>query len=371
MDVNELIENIFKEYPELNSLSGKEKRMFLEEFERKINASEDIPALSYDFDIPDSLLLKKDEYIDGMNQKYRIPAENALKFFAEYCASKKIIPLKASAEQMGEFIKDCYKNGKSQSTTRVMFSRINQYYKYLVSEKILGYDENPCEKITVSEIDYNSSKNFIPSVEEIKKIINDLPVYLAAVVAAAAEESFTLKELQDAEFRTANVYLDVYSEDGTIPVAVNRVSYFYRKKNLWVYDLVGTDRTFSYGELLSLNDRYTTHSSWYSECMEKFAVYMQDNYGYDKENDWNDCVFVTNNINLHSYENMIVKKMDEMYRNGEISYPYKLKNFRLYKIACLYEETRSIGLIQKRLGHTSLNTTRRFLQSCGIKLYDE
>ena len=83
---------------------------------------------------------------------------------------------------------------------------------------------------------------------------------------------------------------------------------------------------------------------------------------------YSELYYLNHHIDLGVYGKKINETIKKMYKEKELNYLYKIKDFRLYDIKNIYKNTKNIRLIQKLLNHTTSNTTRRFLQNAGIEL---
>ena len=258
----------------------------------------------------------------------------------------------------------------TQNAARFEISRLNSFYKFLEDNKQLGVNENPFRNIKISRIDYSDSKkDDIPDEQEIQTILNALPVNLAAIVAVTAVRGYSLTEFYQLNFG--------YAAYSLWDNSVYETGFCFKIDDIWDYDPKNSDDgisqvktecpafcppvPYSYGYYANVDC-----PAWYNKILVRFwREVVCKNY---EDSAVGELYYTNQGINLHSYENLISKKIKELYNQKSISKQYTLKNFRWYAIANIYRKTKNIEELQKLLHHSSPNTTRRFLQNAGIEL---
>ena len=120
---------------------------------------------------------------------------------------------------------------------------------------------------------------------------------------------------------------------------------------------------------------YISNPRWYTDLLNEFwkeklhGYFILDEHGAGHHcSDYGNLYYLNKHIDLEKYDKELLKVIRNLYKNREIAFPYRMKDFYLYAIMVLYNKTHDIKLVQKRLGHTNPNTTRCYLQNAGIKL---
>ena len=371
-DINNLAEKIISSFPQVKTLTKTELQNFSVCLVQKI-LSDKVNRR------PVKQLIS--EYIEKLKEENRESTKMTIDSFLGYLAgiyhqeedfddvSQFNDCLNVTPETVENYISYLYFTYNfTQNSVRFEISKLNNFYKYLEEQKQLGINKNPFSNIKISKIDYSSSKKEeIPSEQEIKTLIKNLPTQLAVIVAISAVKGYSLTDFYQLNFGYAEYFLPDHSLYGA--------GFCYTMDDMWdnipeeiddritLHDLDFPYSTFegtSYGYYENLN-----YPKWYNETLINFWV---EEICQKSEAPSRELYYTNNGINLHSLENAITKKVKELYKAGLLSKPYTLKSLRWYAISNIYSKTHSIEKLQKLLHHTSPNTTKRFLQNAGITI---
>lgn len=366
IDFFQISQEIRKNFPALLELSDSEKDDFWLILKNTLSVEK--KSLS-----TDQLVLL---FLDSVKDTYKKVTETAIRQFIEYGREKNFDFFSITQKDIRDFISAEYGAGKSFSSVRVELSRINQFYKFLKQENQLKVVKNPFEKIELGKIDYNSkTEDILPSEEDIQTILSALPRNQAVVFAITVEKGYNLTDLYDLSFGYTEYVIE--NETSADPITA---AFCYTKEDLWsnvpehedsrviVSDSEIPD-TSHYGRAGYYE--YLTHPAWYNDLL--FDFWLNDIISEAPENaadgpGYGELYYSNHEINLHSIDNAIVKKIKALYNEKKISAPYALKNFRWLAIRKIYEKTHDLKKIQKLLKHTTLNTTRRYLKNMGIEV---
>lgn len=360
-EIQNLITSFIKEHNELLSLPPEKKVYFIENLKSALIKNEDSSSINK----------IKEEYINKLKPEYQNASNHVLQEFLQYLSDKVRPPLQVTENDIKNFIKNDYKNGKTKSFVRVRFSRVNQFYKYLEEEKYILHEQNPFNKVKLSDVEYKTAiQNNLPTEKDILVIIDSLSLELKVFLALIAVKGYSLNDFYDVSFNSTS--LELIKENKYITV-----TYSYTQKDIW--ENVPKEDNIDFHNIIS-NDffqpknyyEYLSTPKWYNDILNQFwNEFIKDHYFFDK--DWGKCsinqlYYRTEQINLEACEREVLKTVNQLYKNGKIPYPYKMKDFRIYSVCTLYNQTHDLARVQKFLGHTNPNTTRRYLQNIGIKL---
>ena len=358
---DKLIEKIFNDFPELSSIDVKQKNYFFEKLNERFDYKKENKSLSVDE------IIKK--YVKNkVKTEYQKPTEIVLLYFNNYLQKQNCNLLEINEEIVQKFIKEEYESGKKQGSIRVRFSRINQFYKYLESEKYILQNQNPFNKIKLAEINNNQiTKAIMPTEDEIIKILNNLSLEEKTFLAIVATKGYNTKEFYELSFNST--LLETKETKGKITV-----TYCWINDDLWNYESNRDKEIIYSNDCFDKNKNFYEYIStpeWYNEILTDFwNEYIGDNKfksdGYEIL--YSELYYLNHHIDLGVYEKKINETIKKMYKEKELNYLYKIKDFRLYAIKNIYKNTKNIRLIQKLLNHSTSNTTRRFLQNAGIEL---
>lgn len=359
--IDKLIEKIFNDFPELSSIDVKQKNYFFEKLNERFDYRKENKSLSVDEII-------KNYVDDKVKTEYKDATKIVLCDFIKFLQEEKINFLEIKQESISKFIQKEYESGKKQGSIRVRFSRINQFYKYLESEKYILQNQNPFNKIKLAEINNNQiTKAIMPTEDEIIKILNNLSLEEKTFLAIVATKGYNTKEFYELSFNST--LLETKETKGKITV-----TYCWINDDLWNYES-NRDKEIIYSNDGFANNKnfyeYISTPEWYNEILTDFwNEYIGDNIfeGDGYEIHYAEFYYINHHIDLGVYEKKINETIKKMYKEKELNYLYKIKDFRLYAIKNIYKNTKNIRLIQKLLNHTTSNTTRRFLQNAGIEL---
>lgn len=377
-----LVEKITEEYSELLELDGLHKECFLQLLKGRIFSEPPknktnkyriydrvqfvAESVNHNFYIPEYTL-----FLDSVKTEYRKPTAAALKNLGKYCYTSHLKVEELTERNITEFVHYLYSNGKTQSSVRVIFSRIKQYYDFLIQKSILTAVKNPCSSIVFSSITYSpKQKEIIPTWEDVHKIISELPVHIGIIVAISAVKGYSFSQLYELTI-TQSVLTDK-KNNKSIPV-----TYCWTNDDIWdifptppnpAEENYETSDPFGYKNYYE----YSLNPSWYTKLMNEFWNYITSNYQkYNNDMGIGDFFFLNNEINLRSYENIILKTSKRLFEEGKISSPFSLKNIRHLAVIESYNKYHDIKKIQKLLKHTNLNTTRRYMQNIGIQISEK
>ena len=360
-EILNLITSFIKEHNDLLSLPLEKKVYFIENLKSALIKNEN----------SNSINKIKEEYINKLKPEYQNAANHVLQEFLQYLSDKVRPPLQVTENDIKNFIKNDYKNGKTNSFVRVRFSRVNQFYKYLEEEKYILHEQNPFNKVKLSDVEYKTAiQNNLPTEKDILVIIDSLSLELKVFLALIAVKGYSLNDFYDVSFNSTS--LELIKEKKYITV-----TYSYTQKDIWKN--IPEEDNIDFHNIIS-NDffqpknyyEYLSTPKWYNDILNQFwNEYLKDNYFYD-EDEGAHCIgelyYLNEQINLEACEREVLKTVNQLYKNGKIPYPYKMKDFRIYSVCTLYNQTHDLARVQKFLGHTNPNTTRRYLQNIGIKL---
>ena len=323
------------------------------------------------------------KYLETVNNQQKEAARQSIENFVDalsYIFQDPEMPVEKSREELAytveqwmveKFISEMYFNRNwTQNAARFEISRLNSFYKFLEDNKQLGVNENPFRNIKISKIDYSASKkDDIPDEQEILTILRELPVNLAVIVAITAVRGYSLTDFYQLNFG--------YAAYSLWDKSVYETGFCFKIDDIWDYEpenpddrisQIETECPASYPPVSYCFGYYANLDcpAWYNKILVRFwREVICKNF---EEPAAGELYYTNQGINLHSYENLISKKIKELYTQKLISKQYTLKNFRWYAIANIYKETKSIEILQELLHHSSPNTTRRFLQNAGIEL---
>lgn len=359
--IDKLIEKIFNDFPELSSIDVKQKNYFFEKLNERFDYKKENKSLSVKQIIND--------YVNNkVKTEYKDATEIVLFYFHNYLQKQNCNLLEINEEIVQNFIKEEYESGKKQGSIRVRFSRINQFYKYLENEKFILQNNNPFNKIKLAEININQiTKAIMPTEDEIIKILNNLSLEEKTFLAIVATKGYNTKEFYELSFNST--LLETKETKGRITV-----TYCWINDDLWNYES-NRDKEIIYSNDCFDNKKnfyeYISTPEWYNEILTDFwNEYIVDNKfesdGYEIL--YSELYYLNHHIDLGVYEKKINETIKKLYKEKELNYLYKIKDFRLYAIKNIYKNTKNIRLIQKLLNHSTSNTTRRFLQNAGIEL---
>ncbi len=352
-EIDEIAAEILNKYKILRSLDIKKKNYFLS----KLNA-----LLLNDFSDDEKSIDKiVSRYLDNeIADKYKAATASAINDFISFLSEKKCHPYKVNEGIVKSYIKNEYGSGKTQSFVRVRFSRLNKFYKYLADQKYILADNNPFTSIILSEIEYHKEFS-IPDDNEIQIILNALPLEIKTYLAIVIVKQYSERDFYDLSFNTT---LLVSKETDGKQITV---TYCWTENDLWNFNIENPKNIIYSNDTLFSKKNYSEYVSnpkWYNDILNDFY----DNYFKDLNITYVIGYYKYNQINLKAYDKRIVKEIKQLYEKGQLSNCFKLKDLRLYRIKSLYEETHDLAKIQKLLGHSTPNVTRRFLQNSGITI---
>jgi len=352
-EIDEIAAEILNKYKILRSLDIKKKNYFLS----KLNAF----LLNNFSDDEKSIDKIVSRYLDNeIADKYKAATASAINDFISFLSEKKCHPYKVNEGIVKSYIKNEYGSGKTQSFVRVRFSRLNKFYKYLADQKYILAENNPFPSIVLSEIEYHKEFS-IPDDNEIQIILNALPLELRTYLAIAIVKQYSERDFYDLSFKTT---LLVSKETDGKQITV---TYCWTDNDLWNFNIENPKNIIYSNDILFSKKNYSEYVSnpkWYNDILNDFY----DNYFKDLNRTNVAGYYKYNQINLKAYDKRIVKEIKQLYEKGQLSNCFKLKDLRLYRIKSLYEETHDLAKIQKLLGHSTPNVTRRFLQNSGITI---
>lgn len=352
-EIDEIAAEILDKYESLRSLDVRKKNYFL----LKLNALL-LKDSSVDERSIDKVIAK---YLDNeIAGKYKAATESVIKDFMSFLSEKKYHPYKVNEELINSYIKKEYESGKTQSFVRVKFSRLNQFYKYLADQKYILAENNPFPSIVLSEIEYHKEFN-IPDEKEVQILLNALPLELRTYLAIAIVKQYSERDFYDLSFNST--LLEAKETDGKQIT----VTYCWTDNDLWDFNIENPKNIIYSNDILFSKKNYSEYVSnpkWYNDILNDFY----DNYFKDLNITNVAGYYKYNQINLKAYDKRIVKEIKQLYEKGQLSHCFKLKELRLYTIKTMYEQTHDLAKIQKLLGHSTPNVTRRFLQNSGITI---
>ena len=352
-EIDDIAAEILNKYEILSSLDIKKKNYFLS----KLNA-----LLLNDFSDDEKSIEKIiTKYLaNEIADEYKSATASAINDFISFLSEKKCHPYKVNEGIVKSYIKNEYESGKTQSFVRVKFSRLNQFYKYLTDQKYILAENNPFPSVVLSKIEYHKEFN-IPDDKEIQIILNALPLELRTYLAIAIVKQYSEKDFYDLSFNTT---LLVSKETDGKQITV---TYCWTDNDLWNFNIENPKNIIYSNDILFSKKNYSEYVSnpkWYNDILNDFY----DNYFKDLNITNVAGYYKYNQINLKAYDKRIVKEIKQLYEKGQLSNCFKLKDLRLYRIKSLYEESHDLAKIQKLLGHSTPNVTRRFLQNSGITI---
>lgn len=359
-EIDDIAAEILNKYEILRSLDIKKKNYFLS----KLNA-----LLLNDFSDDEKSIEKIiTKYLaNEIADEYKSATANAINDFISFLSEKKCHPYKVNEGIVKSYIKNEYESGKTQSFVRVKFSRLNQFYKYLTDQKYILAENNPFPSVVLSKIEYHKEFN-IPDDKEIQIILNALPLEIKTYLAIVIVKQYSESDFYELNF---NSTLLIAKETGGKEITV---TYCWTDDDLWDFKIENTDNIISSNDPIQMRNysEYISNPKWYNDILNEFYdKYIEGNY-FDTEEgtriEYSQFYYRNNQINLKAYDKRILKEIKKLYEKNQISYCFKLKDLRLYRIKTLYEETHSLAKIQKLLGHSTPNVTRRFLQNSGITI---
>ena len=360
-EIDEIAAEILNKYKILRSLDIKKKNYFLS----KLNA-----LLLNDFSDDEKSIDKiVSRYLDNeIADKYKAATASAINDFISFLSEKKCHPYKVNEGIVKSYIKNEYGSGKTQSFVRVRFSRLNKFYKYLADQKYILAENNPFPSIVLSEIEYHKEFS-IPDDNEIQIILNALPLELRTYLAIAIVKQYSERDFYDLSFKTT---LLVSKETDGKQITV---TYCWTDNDLWNFNIENPKNIIYSNDILFSKKNYSEYVSnpkWYNDILNEFYnKYIEGNY-FDTEDgtriEYSNFYYLNNQINLKAYDKRIIKEIRKLYEQKQLSHCFKLKELRLYTIKTMYEQTHDLAKIQKLLGHSTPNVTRRFLQNSGITI---
>lgn len=359
-EIDDIAAEILDKYESLRSLDVRKKNYFL----LKLNALL-LRDSSFDEKSIDKVIAK---YLDNeIADKYKAATESVIKDFISFLSEKKCHPYKVNEEIINSYIKKEYKSGKTQGFVRVKFSRLNQFYKYLADQKYILAENNPFPSIVLSEIEYHKEFN-IPDEKEVQIILNALPLELRTYLAIAIVKQYSESDFYYLSFNST--LLEAKETEGK----QISVTYCWTNNDLWDFDIENPENCIFSNDIFPMKNysEYISNPKWYNDILNEFwDKYIEGNY-FEVEDgpriEYSNLFYINNQINLKAYDKRILKEIKKLYEKKQISYCFKLKDLRLYRIKTLYEETHNLAKIQKLLGHSTPNVTRRFLQNSGITI---
>ncbi len=321
----------------------------------------------------DFITLIQNYVTENISENYRTVTNKAINDFYSYLIEKKLEPLNIKSDVLKAYIKNQYDSGKSQNIMRVNFSRLNKFYQYLESRDYICHELNPFNSVSFSDINYNK-KCIIPSEEEILKILDSLPLDEKTYFAIFVIKGYSYADFYDLSFNSAHLKA-IETDSEKI-----RVIYTFTQADLWDYlreetaeknaRIIESDDIFSN----KVYYEYISTPEWYRKILNKFwteniegQFYQTDEGEFEK----GVLYYLNEDINIRAYERKVQRKMEALYKNGELSYPYKLKDIHLYTVKKLAEQTGDLTRIQSFLKFSTPNATRRFLQNNGIKFEEK
>lgn len=310
------------------------------------------------------------EYLESVSLEYKKETKKAISKFDKFCLQQNIPYFKVKEKDIVAFVKESYSNGMSQGIVRVLVSRIRKFYSFLYEKKLVI--PNPFDNVRLSEIDYKCGEQYlIPSDKEVQEIINSLPIEKAVILAVISvkgysDSDFLLASFSYAEFENIDSKTLV---DGVLHGNWIRSAYCYRPDENW-----NTEEPK--GWIISEPDgagfrgyyEYINSPKWYSDLMARFWEKISLEYVENEYYGIGDAYFLNNNVSFQSCKNMILKQIKKLYSEGKIKHPYGLKNFRYFAVLREYNKSHDLESIKKMLNHSTLNTTKRFLQNIGINV---
>lgn len=359
-EIDEIAAEILNKYKILRSLDIKKKNYFLS----KLNALL-LNDFTNDEKSIDKIIAK---YLGNeIADEYKSATASAINDFISFLSEKKCHPYKVNEEIIKLYIKNEYENGKTQSFVRVKYSRLNQFYKYLADQKYILAENNPFTSIVLSEVEYHKEFN-IPDDKEIQIILNALPLEIKTYLAIVIVKQYSESDFYDLNFNSTSL---VAKETGGKKI---NVTYCWTNDDLWDFNIENKDNCIDSNDIFSMKNysEFISTPKWYNEILNEFYDnYVEGKY-FETEGgtriEYSQFYYSNNHINLKAYDKRILKEIKKLYEKKQISFCFKLKDLRLYRIKTLYEETHSLAKIQKLLGHSTPNVTRRFLQNSGITI---
>ncbi|WP_294428045.1 hypothetical protein [uncultured Treponema sp.] len=310
------------------------------------------------------------EYLESVSPEYKKEAEKAISKFDEFCLQQNIPFFKVNGNDIVAFVKEAYSNGMSQGIVRVLVSRVRKFYSFIYEKKLLI--SNPFDDVKLSEIDYKCGEQYlIPSEEEVQEIINSLPIEKAVILAvisvkAYSDADFLQASFSYAEFENLNQKILV---DGVLQGTEISVAYCYRPDENW-------NAVEPEGWIISESDgagfrgyyEYINSPQWYNDLLARFWEKISRDHVENEYYGIGEAYFSNKNISFQSCKNIILKQIKKLYSEGKIKHPYGLKNFRYFAVLMEYSKSHNLESVKKMLNHSTLNTTKRFLQNIGINV---
>ncbi len=367
-------EKIIKIVPEINSLTKTDLQKLFNCLEEKILSDKDnkrpVKQLISDYiellgeENKESVRTTIESFLDYLMGLYHSEEyskfEDALNY--DYC-------LDINSKIVEHYVSYLYLNfNLTQNSVRFIISKLSNFYKYLEDQKQLGTNKNPFSNIKISKIDYSSSKKEdIPGEQEIELILKQLPVHLAVIVAVSAVKGYSLTDFYQLNFGYAEYILPDKSLYGA--------GFCYTMDDMWdnipeeideriVWNALDYPHSTIEGPGYGFYENQN-YPEWYNRTLINFWV---EEICQKSDEPSGELYYTNNGVNMHSLENAITKKIKELNKAGLISKAYSLKSLRWYAVSNIYKRTHNIETIQKLLHHSSINTTKRFLQNAGITI---
>ncbi|MCR5217510.1 hypothetical protein [Treponema sp.] len=317
----------------------------------------------------------RDDYLETVQEKYRKVTQSNLDVFASYCSTIAAHFYDIKKDDVVGFVKDLYAQGMSQGSVRVLVSRVRTFYNYLISRRVILV--NPFELVKLSEIEYKSGEQFlVPDEDELRTITSELPLEKAAIVALMSIKGYSLTALYNISYS----YLCYVNHKGDQDQYIRTV-FCWTMEDVWDYPLdKKVEDTWEVDDNAVMQTYkgyydYINEPDWYNKILFDYWDEIPDEeYEYGEGPARGEFFYINNNIPLHSCENIIIKKIKQLYEEGKIKHPYGLKNLRAYAVKRIYtsenesgsDNSQKLHKIQKMLGHSTLNTTKRYLQNMGL-----
>ena len=359
-ELDKLIDSIYQSFPDIQTLDLQQKKYFLNKLSLKLSKKEK-PI----YTIPDNLVSL---YVtENIPSEYQKVTRSALNDITSYLKSVNTSPIKANENDIKGFLKNQYETGKSQSAVRVKFSRIKKFYQYLETNNYILHENNPFNFVNVSDVEYKH-QTIIPTEEDIHTILNSLDINLKVFFAIILVKGFQKDAFDGLSFMHS--LLETAETGGRIPV-----TYCFVDEFLWDFERNRNDEILYSDDFFQVQNFYEYISSpkWYIDLLNDFwnKVLRFQISDFEEGPAPGELYYLNNGINIDQYEKELLKVIKKLFKQGKISFSYRMKDFYLYAIINLYNRTHNLKWVQKRLGHTNPNTTRRYLQNAGIKIENE